>query len=107
MVGTAGNPGQANYAAAKAGLQGLSKSLAQEVASRGITVNCVAPGLVETAMTAPMLKQPEMVEMIKKSNPMAVEGYAQPEEIADLAVYLAGATYTTGQAYNIDGGWTI
>ncbi|AZI34952.1 putative oxidoreductase [Caenibius tardaugens NBRC 16725] len=81
----------------------------REWAGSGILLNGVGPGVVETAMTAPMLKQPEMVEMIKKSNPMAVEGYAQPEEIAELLVFLLGFTnhYMVGQLIFIDGGTDI
>ena len=80
-----------------------------EWAGAGILLNGVGPGVVKTPMTEPMLKQPEMVEMIKLSNPMAVEGYAQPEEIAELLVFLLGFTnhYMVGQLIFIDGGTDI
>ena len=78
-------------------------------AGSGILLNGVGPGVVETAMTVPLLQQPEMVEAIKKSNPMAVEGYALPEEIAELLVFLLGFTnhYMVGQLIFIDGGTDI
>ncbi len=102
VVGTAGNPGQANYAAAKAGLQGLSKSLAQEVASRGITVNCVAPGLVETAMTEKL--NDEQRARILADVPAGRMG--KPEEIAAAVLYLASseAAYVTGATLHVNGG---
>jgi 3-oxoacyl-(acyl-carrier-protein) reductase len=102
VVGTAGNPGQANYAAAKAGLQGLSKSLAQEVASRGITVNCVAPGLVETAMTEKLNE--EQRARILADVPAGRMG--MPLEIAAGVLYLASteAGYVTGATLHINGG---
>lgn len=102
VVGTSGNPGQANYAAAKAGLTGLSKSLAQEVASRGITVNCVAPGLVETAMTEKL--NDEQRARILADVPAGRMG--QPEEIAAAVLYLASAEagYVTGATLHVNGG---
>ncbi|MBL9057313.1 MAG: 3-oxoacyl-[acyl-carrier-protein] reductase [Rhodobacteraceae bacterium] len=102
VVGTSGNPGQANYAAAKAGLTGLSKSLAQEVASRGITVNCVAPGLVETAMTEKL--NDEQRARILADVPAGRMG--QPEEIAAAVLYLASgeAGYVTGATLHVNGG---
>ena len=102
VVGTAGNPGQANYAAAKAGLTGLSKSLAQEVASRGITVNCVAPGLVETAMTEKL--NDEQRARILADVPAGRMG--QPVEIAAAVLYLASveAGYVTGATLHVNGG---
>lgn len=102
VVGTAGNPGQANYAAAKAGLQGLSKSLAQEVATRGITVNCVAPGLVETAMTEKL--NDEQRARILADVPAGRMG--KPLEIAAGVLYLASeeAAYVTGATLHINGG---
>lgn len=102
VVGTSGNPGQANYAAAKAGLTGLSKSLAQEVASRGITVNCVAPGLVETAMTGKL--NDEQRARILADVPAGRMG--QPEEIAAAVLYLASAEagYVTGATLHVNGG---
>ncbi|MBL4927839.1 3-oxoacyl-[acyl-carrier-protein] reductase [Fuscibacter oryzae] len=102
VVGTAGNPGQANYAAAKAGLQGLSKSLAQEVATRGITVNCVAPGLVETAMTEKL--NDEQRARILADVPVGRMG--KPVEIAAAVLYLASqeAAYVTGATLHVNGG---
>jgi 3-oxoacyl-[acyl-carrier protein] reductase len=102
VVGTAGNPGQANYAAAKAGLQGLSKSLAQEVATRGITVNCVAPGLVETAMTEKL--NDEQRARILADVPAGRMG--KPVEIAAAVLYLASdeAAYVTGATLHVNGG---
>lgn len=102
VVGITGNSGQANYAATKAGLIGLSKSLAQEVASRGVTVNCIAPGFITSAMTGEL---PEKVkENILASVPQGRMG--MPEEIAAGAVYLASpeAAYVTGQTLHINGG---
>lgn len=102
VVGVTGNSGQANYAATKAGLIGLSKSLAQEVASRGITVNCIAPGFITSSMTNVL---PDAVkEKILASVPQGRMG--SPEEIAAGAVYLASteASYITGQTLHINGG---
>ena len=100
--GVTGAPGQANYAAAKAGIFGLTKSLAQEVASRGILVNSVAPGFIETAMTD------GLADEVKKSffENIPLQRYGSPEEIARVVVFLAGddATYITGQVINVDGG---
>lgn len=102
VVGTSGNPGQANYAAAKAGLTGLTKSLAQEVASRGITVNCVAPGMVETAMTEKL--NDDQRARILADVPMGRMG--QATEIAAGVLYLASneAGYVTGATLHINGG---
>ena len=102
VVGTTGNMGQANYCASKAGLTGLSKSLAQEVASRGITVNCVAPGFIETAMTDALNK--EQKNRINQNIPMARMGTAA--EIAAAVMYLASneAGYVTGQTLHVNGG---
>jgi 3-oxoacyl-[acyl-carrier protein] reductase len=102
VVAQAGNPGQANYAAAKAGVLGMSKSLAQEIGSRGITVNCVAPGLVETAMTDKLTD--EQREKILKDVPVGRMG--QPGEIAAAVLYLASveAAYVTGATLNVNGG---
>lgn len=102
VVGVTGNAGQANYTAAKAGLIGLSKTLAQEVASRGITVNCIAPGFIASAMTDVL---PDTVkEKILTSIPQGRMG--TPEDIAAAAVYLASpeAAYVTGQTLHINGG---
>ena len=102
VSGLDGNPGQANYSAAKAGLVGLTKSLAREVASRGITVNAVAPGFVKTDMTASM--NPETLAQALKLVPMGRP--AQPWEIAGAVAFLAGpdAAYLTGQVIRVDGG---
>jgi len=102
IVGVTGNAGQANYVASKAGLIGLSKSLAQEVASRGITVNCIAPGFITSAMTDAL---PETVKD-KYLNSIPQGRMGSPEEIAAGAVYLASqeAAYVTGQTLHINGG---
>ena len=102
VVGVAGNPGQANYCASKAGLIGFSKSLAQEVASRNITVNCVAPGFIETAMTDKLNEKQR--ESIMGAIPMRRMGSG--EEIATAVVYLASeeAAYVTGQTIHVKGG---
>jgi 3-oxoacyl-[acyl-carrier protein] reductase len=102
VVAQAGNPGQANYAAAKAAVAGMSRSLAQEVASRGITVNCIAPGLVETAMTAKLTE--EQLGKILAGVPAGRMG--RPQEIAAAALYLASdeAAYVTGATLAINGG---
>ncbi len=94
VVGATGNPGQANYAAAKAGLVGMSKALAAEVASRGITVNCVAPGFIATAMTEALA--PEQRERLAAAIPMGRIGTA--EDVAACVVFLASdeARYVTG-----------
>lgn len=102
VVGLTGNIAQVNYAASKAGLIGMTKSLAQELAGRGIRVNAIAPGFIETKMTA---KLPEDFKLtLKKEIPLG--RYGQPNEIADLAVFLASdkASYITGQVISIDGG---
>jgi 3-oxoacyl-[acyl-carrier protein] reductase len=102
VVAQAGNPGQVNYAAAKAGVAGLSRSLAQEVASRGITVNCVAPGLVETAMTDKLNDE----QRAKILTAVPVGRIGKPEEIAAGVVFLASveAGYVTGATLDINGG---
>lgn len=102
VVGSSGNSGQVNYAAAKAGIIGFSKSLAQEMASRGITVNVVSPGFIETDMTA---KLPEMVkEELLKRIPMKQLG--KPEDVAEVVAFLAsgGARYITGETIHVNGG---
>ncbi len=102
VVGVAGNPGQANYAASKAGIIGFTKSLALEVASRGITVNAIAPGFVLTEMTASLTD--EQKEFILGRIPLG--RYADAAEISPIVAFLAtdGAAYITGQTYNVDGG---
>jgi 3-oxoacyl-[acyl-carrier protein] reductase len=105
IVGVTGNPGQGNYAASKAGLIGMSKSLAQEVASRNITVNCVAPGFIETAMTGALNEQQK--EKLLGGIPAGRMGRA--EEIAAAVVYLASeeAAYVTGQTLHVNGGMAM
>jgi 3-oxoacyl-[acyl-carrier protein] reductase len=102
VVGATGNPGQANYAAAKAGMVGMSKALAAEVASRGITVNCVAPGFIATAMTEVL--SPEQKARIAASIPLGRIGTS--EEVAAGVLYLASdeARYVTGHTLHINGG---
>lgn len=102
IVGTTGNPGQANYCASKAGMTGLTKSLAQEVASRGITVNCVAPGFIATAMTEALTE--EQKDKINTNIPM--ERMGTPDDIAAAVAYLASdeASYVTGQTLHVNGG---
>ncbi|PZQ51654.1 MAG: 3-oxoacyl-[acyl-carrier-protein] reductase [Rhodovulum sulfidophilum] len=105
VVGVTGNPGQANYAASKAGVIGMSKSLAQEVASRGVTVNCVAPGFIATAMTDALNE--EQRARILTQIPAGRMGSA--EEIAAAVVYLASAEggYVTGQTLHVNGGMAM
>jgi 3-oxoacyl-[acyl-carrier protein] reductase len=102
VVGATGNPGQANYAASKAGMIGMTKALAAEVASRGITVNCVAPGFIDTAMTA-MLTE-EQNQRIAGNVPAGRLGL--PAEIAAAVVYFASAeaSYVTGATLHVNGG---
>lgn len=102
VVGIIGNPGQTNYAASKAGLIGFSKSLAKEIASRNISVNCIAPGFIETHMTE--FLQGEKREKLLDQIPMKRMG--KPEEVANLALFLASplASYITAQVFSIDGG---
>ncbi len=105
VVGVTGNPGQANYAASKAGMIGMSKSLAQELASRNITVNCIAPGFIETAMTDEL--NDKQKQAILASVPAGRLGHA--DEIAAGAAYLASeeAAYVTGQTLHINGGMAM
>jgi len=105
IVGVTGNPGQANYVASKAGLIGMSKALAQEVATRGITVNCVAPGFIATPMTEALNeKQQENLVANIPTKSMGV-----PEDIASACVFLASdeANYMTGQTLHINGGMAM
>lgn len=105
VVGATGNPGQANYAAAKAGLVGMSKSLAQEVASRNITVNCVAPGFIETPMTDVLPETQK--EALLQAIPAGKLGNG--DDIAAATVYLASeeAGYITGQTLHVNGGMAM
>jgi len=105
IVGTTGNPGQANYAASKAGVVGLSKSIAYEVASRGITVNCIAPGFVATPMTDKL--NDAQKDGILASIPSGRMG--DVDEIAAAALYLASseAGYVTGQTLHVNGGMAM
>ena len=102
VVGLCGNPGQANYAASKAGVMGLSRALAREVASRGITVNCVAPGYIATAMTE---RLPEEVKKAFLDN-IPVRRFGLPKEVAAAVKFLLSdeAAYITGQVIGVNGG---
>jgi 3-oxoacyl-[acyl-carrier protein] reductase len=105
IVGVTGNPGQANYAASKAGMIGMTKALAQEVASRGITVNCVAPGFIETAMTQALNdKQREAILAAVPSGRLGA-----PADVAAAVVYLASAeaAYVTGHTLHVNGGMAM
>ncbi len=105
ISGIIGNPGQANYAATKAGMIGMSKSLAREIAPRGITVNCIAPGFIETPMTQSLNEA--QVKAISAVIPSKTFG--KPEDIANAVVYLASdeAAYMTGQTLHINGGMVM
>ncbi|TVQ34047.1 MAG: 3-oxoacyl-[acyl-carrier-protein] reductase [Geminicoccaceae bacterium] len=105
IVGVTGNPGQSNYAASKAGLIGMSKSLAQEVASRGITVNCIAPGFIASAMTEGLPEAQK--EKLLGAIPAGRLGSA--DDIAAAALYLASeeAAYVTGQTLHVNGGMAM
>ncbi|OGT98923.1 MAG: 3-oxoacyl-[acyl-carrier-protein] reductase [Gemmatimonadetes bacterium GWC2_71_10] len=105
VVGLIGNKGQANYAASKAGLVGLTKSIARELASRGITVNAVAPGFIETDMTAALTD--EQRATLAKQIPL--ERLGQPQDVAAAVLFLAseGAAYITGQVLAVDGGMVM
>jgi len=105
IVGATGNPGQANYAASKAGMVGMSKSIAYEVASRGITVNCIAPGFIATAMTDKL--SDEQKDNINVQIPAGRMG--NPSEIAAAALYLASeqAAYVTGTTLHVNGGMAM
>ncbi|MEK4042985.1 3-oxoacyl-[acyl-carrier-protein] reductase [Paenibacillus sp. FSL H8-0048] len=102
VVGVTGNPGQVNYTAAKAGVIGMTKSAARELSSRGITVNCIAPGFIDTDMTREL--SDEVRSELIKGIPLGELGRA--EDIANAAVFLAseGAAYMTGQTLHVDGG---
>lgn len=105
VVGATGNPGQTNYAASKAGMTGMTKALAQEVASRGITANCVAPGFIETAMTdaLPEAQRDKLLEAIPAGR------LGRPEDVAAGVCFLASeeAAYVTGQTLHVNGGMAM
>ena len=105
VIGLIGNAGQANYAASKAGLIGFTQSVARELASRGITVNALAPGFIETDMTSALT--PELKAEVLKRIPL--NRFGQSEDVADAAVFLAGpgAKYVTGQVLTVDGGMVM
>jgi 3-oxoacyl-[acyl-carrier protein] reductase len=105
VVGTTGNPGQVNYCASKAGMTGFSKSLAQEIASRGVTVNCVSPGFIESAMTDKLNEKQR--EAILSAIPMKKMGAGA--DIASAVVYLASneSSYVTGQTLHVNGGMAM
>jgi len=105
VSGILGNAGQANYAASKAGIIGLTKTMARELASRGITVNGIAPGFVDTEMT--QVLSDEVKEAATKQIPLG--HFGKPEDIANMATYLASekAAYITGQIISVDGGMAI
>jgi 3-oxoacyl-[acyl-carrier protein] reductase len=105
VIGLIGNPGQANYAASKAGLIGFTQSVARELAGRGVTVNAIAPGFIETDMTADLNE--ELKATILKQIPMGKFGSA--EDVANAACFLAGpaARYITGQVLTVDGGMVM
>jgi 3-oxoacyl-[acyl-carrier protein] reductase len=105
IVGVTGNPGQSNYAASKAGLIGMSKSLAQEVAARGVTVNCIAPGFIETAMTDALGDE----QRTRLLGAIPAGRLGRPDDVAAAAVYLASAeaAYVTGQTLHVNGGMAM
>lgn len=105
VVGFTGNPGQVNYCATKAGLVGMSKSLGIEMATRGITVNCVAPGFIESAMTGKLNEQQTQAIMSK----IPVQRMGRPQEIAAAVAFLASeeAAYITGQTIHVNGGMAM
>ena len=102
VVGSSGNGGQTNYSASKAGIEGFTRSLAKEIGSRGITVNAVAPGFIETDMTRELPKQ--QAEALLAQIPLARLG--QPEEIANMVGFLASdkGAYITGETLHVNGG---
>jgi 3-oxoacyl-[acyl-carrier protein] reductase len=105
VIGLMGNAGQCNYAASKAGVIGFTKSVAREVASRGVTANAIAPGFIQTAMTDKL--NAEQKDAILRQIPLGTLG--QAEDVADAALFLASpaARYVTGQVLAVDGGMTM
>ena len=105
VIGLMGNAGQTNYAASKAGIIGLTKSMAKEIGSRGITVNAIAPGFITTGMTADISEADR--ERIRAMVPLATFG--TPDDVAELALFLASdaSRYITGQAIQVDGGMVM
>jgi 3-oxoacyl-[acyl-carrier protein] reductase len=105
IVGATGNPGQANYAAAKAGLVGMTKALAQEVGSRGVTVNMVAPGFIETPMTDALNE----TQKAKLADAIPLGRLGQPSDIAAAVLYLASeeAAWVTGATLHVNGGMAM
>jgi 3-oxoacyl-[acyl-carrier protein] reductase len=104
VAGQMGNPGQANYSAAKAGVIGFTKTVAKEMASRGVTVNAVAPGFIETDMTSELPNTDEILKFIPLGR------FGKPEDIAGMVRFLAAdpaAAYITGQVFNVDGGMVM
>ena len=104
VAGQMGNPGQANYSAAKAGVIGFTKTVAKELASRGITVNAVAPGFIATDMTSNLSHSEDIIKFIPLGR------YGQPQEVAGMVRFLAAdpaAAYITGQVFNVDGGMVM
>ena len=105
VSGIIGNPGQGNYAASKAGMIGMTKSLAREAASRGITANCIAPGFIKTAMTD-VLNEKQTTEIMAA---IPANTFGTPEDVAATAIYLASheARYVTGQTLHVNGGMVM
>jgi 3-oxoacyl-[acyl-carrier protein] reductase len=102
VVAQTGNAGQANYAAAKAGMVGLTKSLAREIGGRGVTVNCVAPGFIDTDMTRSLPEESRAALLAR----IPVERFGEPNEVAQAVAFLAspGAAYITGHTLHVNGG---
>ena len=102
IVGSSGNLGQSNYAASKAGIEGMTKSIALEIASRGITVNCIAPGFIKTNMTQNLIESSE--DKLLENIP--IKRIGKPEDISSLTAFLASdnASYITGQTFHVNGG---
>jgi 3-oxoacyl-[acyl-carrier protein] reductase len=107
VSGILGNAGQANYSAAKAGMIGLTKSLAREFASRGVTVNAVAPGFIKTDMTTEFVNKPELAAKILEAVPL--KRFGEASDIANMCAYLCSeeSGYVTGQVFTVDGGMAM